>query len=233
LDKPIEYEQTAPPWGSLLYTITNNKSQTIGVAGCGPTSAAMVAATLRDETITPKDAADFAVRYGYRTANDGTKWTYFGAFLGALKIPYKQTSSADEAVAALKKGLMVICAAGKGIWTSGGHIFLAYGLTSDGKKVYIHDPNSEAQYRELANISNFRNEVVQFWIIEEDWRSKMIVQKKTVEVFNEAGKASKLNGVYGEQTNYIAIREVEKIVPWAIKYDAETNRVIILPNIKQ
>lgn len=232
MDKPIEYEQTDPRWAKIMYSAIGNKAQTIGTSGCGPSSAAMAIATLCDDAVTPKEAAAFAISGKHRTANDGTTWSYFPAILKKYNIPCEQTGSADKIIAALKKGYMVITTMGRGLWTTGGHVLLAYGISADGSKVLINDPNSEAVYREMGDISKFRAQLAQGWIIAEDWRSKMIVQKKTVEVFNEAGKASQLNGVYGDKTNYIAIREIAKIVPWAIEYDAAQNRVIVKPNIK-
>ena len=159
MDRPIEYEQTDPRWRNVMYSSTGNRYQTIGTDGCGPTCAAMVVATLKDKNVTPIQAADWSVSHGYLSPNDGTYWSYFHAYLEKYGIKVEQTSYGDKAIAALKQNLMVITSMGRGLWTSGGHFILAYGL--EGNKVKIHDPNSEASYRELGDLTRYRNEAVQ------------------------------------------------------------------------
>ena len=222
LNKPIEYEQKDVRWKDVLYTKTNNKKQTIGTSGCGTTSAAMVIATLRDKKITPKETSAWSVANGYRTVNDGTAWAFFPAIMKKYNIPCKQTSNVNEAIEALKKNYMVITAASKGIWTTGGHIILAYGLADNGKKVLIHDPNSEAAYREIANISNFKKECVVFWIIQEDWKMEIIdvaIKDKT------QNKIFKIKGVNIDGNNYIKLRDIENFAPVDIGW--ENNMVTV------
>ena len=127
----------------------------------------MVAATLRDKSITPKEAAAWAVDKGYRTYNSGTKWAYFPAYFQALDVSCTATASGGAAEEALRAGKMVIASAAKGIWTASGHFILAWGIDPKTGKVLIHDPNSEASYRELADPETFRAQTVQYWIVEE------------------------------------------------------------------
>lgn len=217
---PVEYEQTDSRWRNIPYTARNDKSQTIGTSGCGPTCAAMVVATMREPKEQPPQACDYAVKNGHRSANDGTAWSFFAPYLKKFGLPCKQTSRVADAITALKKGYMVIAAAGKGIWTSGGHVILAYGLNEAGSKVYIHDPNSEAAHRELANISNFRNECTQFWIIEEGWDSDMEI--KDLEIKNiDTSKMVKVEAVNVDGNNYIKLRDVEKLFPVTIDWNGK------------
>ena len=168
MDKPIEYEQYSTRWKNIPYTITGNSRQTIGTSGCGPSSAAMVIATLRDKKITPKETCKYATENGYRTINSGTAHAFFPSIMKKYDIPCYKTYDFAKVISALKKNYMVIAAAGIGIWTRGGHIILAYGIKDN--KVLINDPNSESGHRELANQSNFKNECSPFWIIEEEWQ---------------------------------------------------------------
>ena len=227
MNQPVEYEQTDARWANVLYTSRGDKSQTIGTSGCGPTCAAMVAATLRpSRKETPVTACAYAVEKGYRTANDGTAWGFFGAYLGSFGIPCRQTASVTEAIAALKQGYMVITAAAKGIWTTGGHFILAWGLSADGSKVYIHDPNSEASHRELANIANYRQECTQFWLIEERWEDEVEIQELLIKDLDRktdiAVQAVNLSG-----SNYIRLRDVEKLCPVWVDWDGSA------PTIRQ
>ena len=57
----------------------HNKKQTISTSGCGPTSMAMVISSLTDYDVTPIDMASFSVENGYRTEDQGTSWSFFGA----------------------------------------------------------------------------------------------------------------------------------------------------------
>lgn len=222
MDKPIEYEQTDPRWRNVMYSSTGNRYQTIGTDGCGPTCAAMVVATLRNRNITPVQAADWSVNHGYLSPNDGTYWSYFHAYLGTYNIKVTQTSYGDRAEVALKSNRMVITSMGKGLWTTGGHFILAYGL--NGSKVKIHDPNSEASYRELGDLSRYKKEAVQYWIVEEAW----FVEHKTVQIKDlDRNKVIEAEAVFDEGTNFIKLRDAEKLFPVTVGYDGK------MPTIKQ
>ena len=214
MNVPIEYEQTDPRWRNIPYTVTGNPNDTIGTCGCGPTCAAMVIATLRDKKITPKEAAAWSVNHGYLSPNDGTYWAYFKPYLATYNIKCEQTSSDASALAALKKDRMVITAMGKGLWTSGGHFILAYGLS--GQKVKIHDPNSEASYRELGDLTRYQKEAVQYWIIEEVWK----VDVKSLNIKDlDRNKTLTVQAVNVDGNNYVKLRDLEMLAPVTIGYD--------------
>lgn len=213
MNSPIEYEQTDPRWRNIPY----GPGDTIGTGGCGPTCAAMVVATLRDKNVKPPQAAAWAVERGYVSPRDGTYWSYFYPYLSYYGIKCKQIGSVEQAITALKAGYMVITSVGKGIWTSVGHFILAYGLSGD--KVKIHDPNSEAAHRELANLSNYRREAVQFWIIEERWKG-MDVRDLAIKDLDR-GKEITVKAVLVDGSNYVKLRDLEKLAPVVIDYDGK------------
>lgn len=216
MDNPVEYEQTDPRWRNIMYSGTNNPNETIGTDGCGPTCAAMVVATLRDKKVTPKEAAAWSMRNGCVSPNDGTYWSYFGRYFNSWKIPCTQTNSRVLAKEALAKNYMVVTAMRKGQWTSVGHFILAYGLQGD--KVKIHDPNSEASYRELGNQSNYFNEAAQYWIIQEEWK----VDIKALRVKDlDRKKDIVVAAVLVDGSNYIKLRDMEKLAPITIGYDGD------------
>lgn len=214
MNAPVEYEQTDARWRNIMYSAIGDPAQTIGTDGCGPTCAAMVVATLKNKNIQPPQAASWSVQRGYLSPHDGTYWSFFNAYFSYFGIKCQQTSSSDLALAALKNNYMVVTSMGKGLWTSGGHFILAYGLS--GNKVKIHDPNSEASYRELGDLNRYLNEAVQFWIVREAWKVdatllkiKDLDRKKDVVV-----TAVNIDG-----SNFIKLRDVEKLAPIVIGYD--------------
>ena len=214
MDKPIEYEQTDSRWRNIMYSSIGNRADTIGNSGCGPTCAAMVVATLRDRKITPKEAAAWSVAKGYLSPHDGTYWSYFKAYLDTYKIKCTQTASDERALTALNYNRMVITSMGKGLWTSGGHFILAYGVANG--KVKIHDPNSEASYRELGDLKRYQSEAVQYWIIEEAWK----VDVKSLNIKDlDRNKTLTVQAVNVDDTNYVKLRDLEKLAPVVIDYD--------------
>ena len=210
---PVEYEQTDPRWANIPYSVTGNPAQTIGTSGCAPTCAAMVVATLRYSSITPIDAATYALSHGYRTPNSGTEWGFFRSYLDAFKIPFEETWSVDRTLAALKSGYMAITVAGKGMWTSEGHIILAYGVTDGGRRVLIHDPNSEAVQREIADVNKYKEQCKPFWIVKEAWQlePKPIFVKDIDRDRQISVEAVNINGA-----NFVKLRDFEKLAPVVI-----------------
>ena len=206
LNAPIEYEQTDNRWRNIPYTSVGNNADTIGNSGCGPTCAARVVATLRERNVQPPQAAKWSVQHGYLSVNDGTYWGFFVPYLATYGIKCQQTGNVNEAITALRKNYMVITSVGRGIWTSGGHFILAYGIQGD--KVKVHDPNSEANYRELANLSNYKNEAVQFWIIPEVWKVNIVnLTIKDLDTDKDVNVAA----VNIDGTNYVKLRDFEKL----------------------
>jgi len=121
--KPVDYKQYDSRWGSIVYTKNNtyNRRQTIKSGGCGPTSAADIVATWWDKSITPKELCELAVKYGYRTENSGTAWSYFKFIAnryGASK--FVQTSSFATMQGCLADGGYVVVSFRPSKWTSGG-----------------------------------------------------------------------------------------------------------------
>ena len=216
MNAPKEYEQTDPRWRNIMYSCIGNRADTIGNTGCGPTCAAMVVATLRDARVTPIEAAGWSVQHGHLSPHDGTYWSYFKAYFDKWDIPCERTDSPDRAEWALSKGLMVISAMGKGLWTSGGHFILGYGLA--GNKVKIHDPNSEASYRELGDLARYKAEGKQFWIVKEDWN----VQIKSTDLVNATtGAVVKANTVTVNGNTFVKLRDTEKFLPVEIGYNGK------------
>lgn len=189
--RPISYLQTDSRWKSEPYRVKGEIS-TIGSAGCGPTSAAMLISTITGKTFTPKDACAWALAHGYKALNNGTYYSYFAPQFAAHGIKCWQLNwtnayhnpkdtSFDEVLKYLKQGYYVIALMKKGTWTSGGH-FVVLWWADD--KVRINDPASTKDSRLNGNVATFKNEAAYFWIVDaRDYNnSGRLVDNSVVEV---------------------------------------------------
>ncbi len=131
------YSQIDSRWSSHLYTSVNNYSQNIGTSGCGPTCASMVV-TATKGTITPPEMGDLFVKYGYRSANNGTYFSAFRFVADSFNIGYQEAYRLDEAVNLLRKNYYVVVSCANGLFTTGGHFILLTGI--DGDTISIYDP---------------------------------------------------------------------------------------------
>lgn len=131
------YSQIDNRWRNHPYTSVGNTSQTIGSSGCGPTSASMIVTSIKG-VITPDVMGDYFVKYGYRSANNGTYYSAFRWVADTFNIDYKETYKLDEAVELLKNNHYVVCSVGNGLFTTGGHFIVLVGI--DGDTIKVYDP---------------------------------------------------------------------------------------------
>lgn len=166
------YSQIDNRWSSHPYTSTGNLSQTIGSSGCGPTSASMVV-TATKGTILPPDMGDLFVRYGYRSANNGTYYSAFRWVADTFDIEYNETYNTDTAINLLRNNNYVVVACGNGLFTTGGHFIVLTGI--DGDTISVYDPylyagkfdtstrrgkvsvNGNIAYVSVSNFKNYAN----------------------------------------------------------------------------
>lgn len=141
------YSQIDPRWKDKLYTSTGNTSQTMGSSACGPTCSAMVVSSIKG-TITPPEMADLYVKYGFRSANNGTYWSAFRWTADVFDIEYTEKYKLNDVCDLLEENYMVISACGNGLFTTGGHFILIYGYEDTngdgqcnaGDRLKIYDP---------------------------------------------------------------------------------------------
>lgn len=160
-EQPVDYKQGASPWGSKMYSNHNDKSQTMANSGCGPTAMADVVATLKDRIQQPyKELAELSMKWGDRTYNSGTAWTFFQHVADHFDfVKMVQTKSFDALKACLDAGGYVVCSMGPGYWTSGGHFITAWKY--DATYVYCNDPASSS--RKKQNIADFKSQSKQYF----------------------------------------------------------------------
>ena len=122
-------------WRYYPYTSRGNSSQTIGSSGCGVASATMIIDSIVGN-VSITELADCFVSNGYRSANSGTYWSAYRAVADEFNIEYCETSNIDEMINLLRNNHYIIASCGNGLFTSGGHYIVLYGIEESTIKIY-------------------------------------------------------------------------------------------------
>ena len=153
------FDQADPRWGKNMFSICGNTHQTIATSGSGPTIAADVVATLKDDCITPLELSLQAVKWGCRTHSCGTSWSFFAKVAEYYKFSGFVQSCRFECIPeCLDAGGLVVCSMSNGYWTNAGCNYILCVLC-DGSYMYgftAHKPKLKSQ-----PINNFRVELRQ------------------------------------------------------------------------
>lgn len=165
----VYYAQTDGRWSGIRYS-----GSTIGIAGCGPTSVAIVASTLTGQAITPSEVAAWSEATGYAAYGNGSYHSLIPDALAnyyGLTVQRAGTSSAQQLVDALSSGKLVVVIMGPGTFTTSGHFIVLRGVTADGK-VLVADPYSYSFSQRKWNLSLIMREAKRsasaggpFWIV--------------------------------------------------------------------
>ena len=129
------YSQLDNRWKYKIYSSVGNTAQTIGTSGCGPAAAAMVVSSIKGN-ITPDQMADLYMKYGYRSANQGTYWSAFKWTADVFDIGYSECYKLDEVINKLKDNHYIIASCNQGLFTYGGHFVVLVGLEGNYIKIY-------------------------------------------------------------------------------------------------
>jgi hypothetical protein len=157
----VFYSQGDPRWKNEQF----GSCGTVGACGCGSTSFAMIAATLKkDGSITPKTIVDLWNAKGWATAG-GTSWAAmhdapkeFGlksetiAEYSAGGSKHLNSTDLKRIADAVKAGKLVEVTGrgGSGLFTSGGHMIVVRGVTEDGKFM-VNDPKDRPETKAATN----------------------------------------------------------------------------------
>ncbi|OAB31743.1 hypothetical protein PMSD_18325 [Paenibacillus macquariensis subsp. defensor] len=177
----VYYSQEDARWRNVLYSIRNDKTQTIGTSACGPTSTAMAISSITGKSVLPTTAALYAITKGFRTPDSGTSWGYYASIAKEYGLSCKQTGSIADVKEALGAEKLVIASMGKGHFTGGGHYVLLVGINTEKGIAWIdvYDPNHDnTKYgsdglinqgirndgKVTAKESVFKSEAKQYWI---------------------------------------------------------------------
>jgi hypothetical protein len=172
--KPVDYKQYDSRWAKIAYNGPGETDKTIKSSGCGPTSAAMLIATLADKTVTPVETCAWSVQHGYKYANQGTAYGYFRPQFAKYGIECQQLLSKriinqpnHEIHAKVKQyladGYYIIALMGPGTWTTGGHYIVLWGWDD---KVRINDSMSTKDKRLNGDPDTFKKEVRMYWLVD-------------------------------------------------------------------
>lgn len=153
--KVVYYNQCDSRWSSQMY----GKSSTIGAAGCGPTSMAIVVSTLTGKNVDPPTMCAWSVRNGHRCEGNGSYHSLIPAAAQhyGLKVDKLGRSSARELQQHLSQGHLVVAIMSKGHFTSNGHFIVLRGITASGK-VLVADPASYKRSGQEWDVSIILNE---------------------------------------------------------------------------
>lgn len=88
--------------------------------------------------ITPDTMSDLFVRYGYRSANNGTYWSAFRAVADEFNIGYTETTDIQRALQLLQSNHYVVVSCGNGLFTTGGHFIVLTELNEN--TITVYDP---------------------------------------------------------------------------------------------
>lgn len=147
-------------WGYAQYG-----SDVVGITGCGPLCLSMAGLYVTgDESFAPDKMVEFARKNGYYSPGNGSSWTLIsegGVELGleVTEIPLVKKKIMDN----LEAGNPIICAMGKGDFTTTGHYIVMVG-TEDGL-IKVNDPNSYKNSEKLWSYEQIESQIRNLWVI--------------------------------------------------------------------
>ena len=156
LDGLTYFNQLDERWANEMY----GKTDTIGVAGCGPTALAIAISNLTGDETDPVEVAEWSYENGYVCEGSGS---YISLIPNAaehfgLSVEKLGKSNAEELVEHLEDGKMIIAIMGAGHFTNTGHFIVLRGVTDDGK-ILVADPVSYNRSTMAWDISTILKEV--------------------------------------------------------------------------
>lgn len=202
IGKPVYYSQRDSRWKNVLYTSTGKTSQTIGSSGCGPTSAAMIIAGIKDSSVTPVGIADLFVKNGFRSANNGTYFSAFKWIANKYNIEFKQVYNVNDAIQEVRNGNYLVVSCSNGLFTTSGHYIVLAGI--DGNTLKVYDPylysgkfdisgrkgkvtvSGNTVYCSVTNFKNYANSKGWFVFIPDKKQEQTYTQGQRILVNNES-----------------------------------------------
>ena len=133
------YSQADPRWGG-----TDFGGNTVGAAGCGPTSMAICISTL-SKKVSPLTTCQWGAKHGYYIKESGWSHSVIPALAKQYHLKCKGIGKNRSALSqALSEKKLVVAIMAKGHFTNAGHYIVLRGMTSDGK-ILVADCGSKAR----------------------------------------------------------------------------------------
>lgn len=147
-------------WGYRKYS-----GEIMGLSGCGPTTLSMAASyLLKDETLSPEYIAEFSEKNRYASRGNGTSWTLMSEGAEQLGLNVQEVPLWEGSMAAaFSENKLIICAMGKGDFTSTGHFILLAGY-EDGM-FSVRDPNSAERSSRLWSYDELSAQIRGMWAV--------------------------------------------------------------------
>lgn len=164
----VYYNQGEEPWANIPYG-----TSTIGYAGCGPTSLAIVISTLTGQTVNPQMTSAYSIANGEYVSGVGTAHSFptNAAHHWGLTCERVGKDRMSYVVQSLKEGKMVveICEAYTITGSGSGHFIVLTGVTRDGYITIADCASRErtAKVYSLETITSYGRDLSEgaFWII--------------------------------------------------------------------
>ncbi len=146
---PIYYQQDYKD-----VSLKPGTNKTVSSSGCGFTSCAMIVSYLLDKKITPREfVGDWSRKY--YVYNQGMSYGLPSATAKHYGLgEVESTTSTSRMVEALRNNQPVMSSQKAGLFTSGGHLIVLRGITSDGK-ILVNDPNKSNAVGKKYNSRKF------------------------------------------------------------------------------
>ena len=143
-------------WGYGMYG-----DEVLAIDGCGPTSVAMVIASLTGRNIiTPYDVASYAYENGYY--KNGTRWNFFTEGVRNYGIVGKELPLIKAKIfKELELGHPIICSMRKGDFTTTGHLIVL--ARAKNGKLIVNDPNSRERSSKLWSYERIESQIKNLW----------------------------------------------------------------------
>lgn len=151
--------QWDPRWGYLSYG-----GNTVGFAGCGPTSLSMVALYLtHNPEYTPYYICQFSEEQGYRIDGQGTSSLLMTEGAAKLGINGQEFMLDENAIAQeLQAGHPFIFSMSTGDFTAHGHYIVVTGY-EDGF-ITVNDPNSHYRSSRVWKFTDIQDQITNLWV---------------------------------------------------------------------
>lgn len=134
----VYYNQADDQWRDQPYG-----RDSLGRYGCGPTTLAMAVSSLTDQSVSPEEMAQWAVKNGHWARRGGSYLSIVSGAAAAYGLEAESLPDCDAERLRLElaAGKVAVALMGKGHFTNGGHFILLRGATLDGG-ILVADSNS-------------------------------------------------------------------------------------------
>ena len=148
-------------WGYRTYG-----KELLGLAGCGPTSLAMVVRYFDPNlSVNPYDVAKYSQDNGYISKDNFTSWKLFETGLAKYNLESQDIIPVEAKMKrALDENKILIVSVKPGIFTERGHIIVIKGYNKNGDFL-INDPNSIVNTNKSWSFDELKGEIRKIWAV--------------------------------------------------------------------